>query len=125
MALKIPKDRYICKNQWNKEFELAPYSDTSDQLQADHTSWDKMLKFSRKLATNYGLPKENWYRFLWTSFDGDNGTMYLKNGTVFVNHLVFWFSKKPWGINNNKQINDLTIIEIAWEDQEDCHKKNT
>ena len=123
MALKIPKYRYICEDTWDKEFKLAHYSDISDQLQADSTSWNEMLDFSRKLAIDYGLTEDDWYRFLWTSFDGDDGTTYLVNGTRYANRLDFWFSQKPWGIDNNKQINDLTMIEVAWEDQDDCDKE--
>ena len=123
MALNIPKYRYICEDEWDKEFNLAPYSETSDQLQADNTSWDKMLEFSRNLAVNYGLSKDDWYRFLWTSFDSDDGTIYLVNGTRYINRIDFWFSQKPWGQDNNKQINDLTMIEVAWEDQQDCKEK--
>ncbi len=123
MALNIPEYRYICEDEWDKEFGLYYYSDTSDQLQADNTSWDKMLEFSRNLALEYGLTEDDWYRFLWTSFDGDDGTIYLVNGTRYIGRIDFWFSQKPWGQDNNKPINDLTMIEVAWEDQQDCKEK--
>ena len=123
MALDIPEYRYICEDQWDEEFILAPYSNTSDQLQADHTTREDMLDFSRGLAKDYGLPIEDWYRFLWTSFDGDDGTLYLTNGLKYVNRLDYWFSKNPWGIDNNKQINNQIIIDVAWEDQQDCKDK--
>lgn len=122
MEKKIPEYRYICENKFDEEFGIYPYSETSDQLDANHTTWDKMLNFSRKIAVEYGLQEEDWYRFLWTSFDGDSGTIYLRNGTVFINRLDFWFSKKPWGIDSNKEINDQTMIEVAWEGQEDCEE---
>ena len=117
--MKIPEARYICEKQWDKEFEMAEYNETSYQLQADHTTWEKMLAFATSLANN----PDEWYRHLWTSIDGEDGSMYLVNGTALVNRIDFWFSKKPWGIPGEKEINDKTYITVAWEDQEDCNKE--
>ena len=126
MALDVPKYRYLCGNEFNKEYELVEYNPEKEQWGLDvcTANWQEMLDFTRKLAINYGLTEDDWYRFLWTAFDGDDGTLYLRNGTVFVNRFSFNFTKKPWGIDNNKKINDLTMIEVAWENQDDCGKNN-
>lgn len=123
--MNIPEERYICEDVWNDEFELAMYDEKNEvhQLQADHTTWEKMIDFSSRLSMDYGLGRKDWYRFLWTSIDGEDGSIYLNNGTRFVNRIDFWLSKKPWGINDNKSINDATRIIVAWDDQEDCNDK--
>ena len=119
-GIKVPKDRYICESKFDEEFDLVMYNEENDQygLQADSTSWDKMIAFSTALADK----PEDWYRHLWTSFDGDNGTLYLVNGTRYVDRMDFFFTKQPWGIDNNKPVNDATMIEVAWEDQDDCEE---
>ena len=103
----------ICEDEFNVRFDIEPYSSTSDSLQATYRSWEAMLSFTRKLAISYGLTEADWYRFLWTSFEGDDGIIYLTNGTRFVNRLDFWFSKKPWGIGD-KKIDDKIHIEVTW-----------
>ena len=111
--MKTHEYSYISEDEFNARFEIEPYNSTSDSLQADHNSWDTMVRFTRRLAILYSLTEDDWYRFLWTSFEGDDGIIYLTNGTRFVNRLDFWFSKKPWGIGD-KKIDDKIHIEVTW-----------
>lgn len=114
----MPNYRYMCEDTWEDEFNQVSYSKTSESLQADSSSYQEMIAFAKTLASE----PEYWYRHLWTSFDGDDGTMYLRNGTVFVNRLDYWFTKKPWGLDQSKNFNNKIMIEVAFEDQSDCNK---
>jgi len=112
----IPEPRNILESTFNKEFTLACYDPENDdqKLQADSTSWDKMIAFATSLADD----PDHWYRHLWTSTDeGESGTFILNNGTRFVNRMDYWFTNEPWGCGD-KEIDDQTFITVAWEDQE-------
>ena len=119
--IEVPESRYICENVFDEEFDPVMDNDGEEHfyMEAYHGMWDKMVAYATALADK----PEDWYRHLWTRIDGDDGTDYLVNGTRFVNRDSFYFTRKPWGIDNNKRVNDLSHIEVAWSGQEDCEEK--
>jgi len=108
--------RYLSEDRYEEEYDSVMYNEEEEhfQLQADSTSWEEMKAFAETLAEN----PRHWYRHVWTSIDGDDGTMYLNNGVRVVNRMDYWFSRNPWGCGI-KKIDDETFIQVAWEGQND------